>query len=285
MSADEFRVRALAAEALEIAPQAIRSAERIEHGLTNQNWIVRVGQRSAVVRLNSAHSSSLGIDRHSEAQVLRVAAHAGLGPRVLKCDLHEDVLITEVLPGSPWSMEYACSTVGIARLAGLLRDVHAMSISDGIARVDALSVVESYWATLDRAGLSGLAGSAEQRACAVEIGWRLRSDVRPRLCHNDVHHLNLMDDGSRVRLLDWEYAGLGDPFFDLAGVCCYHEYEAEQCEQLLQHYLGRSDPTATERLQSARWMFDYIRELWEAVRALPSTGIKGGVAANNAKNT
>lgn len=262
----EDRVRSLAAGALDVPTEAIRSVERIVHGLTNDNWIARGPQRSVVVRLNSPKADDLGVDRRNEARALQIAMQAGVGPRVLRYDLESDVLITELLPGTPWSVEYARSGAGIARLAQLLREVHALPIYDGIKRVDALAVIESYWATLEAAGRMALAGSPEQQATARVLGQRLRTDVRLRLCHNDVHHLNLMDDG-RVRLLDWEYAGFGDPFFDLAGVCCYHDYDAEQCEALLRHYIGRPDAAATERLDTARWLFNYIRELWTAVRA------------------
>lgn len=269
MTAVEDRVRALAAEVLGVEARAIRRVERIEHGLTNENWIARTPQKAVVVRFNSPNAAALGVDRRSEERVLQIAARAGVGPRVLRCDAAAHLLITELLPGTPWSVEYARSTAGIARLAALMRDVHAISIVDGIKRVDALTVVEHYWATLDRAGQLALAGAAEQRAAAQVVGQQLRDELRPRLCHNDVHHLNLMDDGS-VRLLDWEYAGIGDPYFDLAGICCYHDYDADQCEQLLQHYLGREDDKARARLESARWIFNYIRALWTAVNALPA---------------
>ncbi|MET0661024.1 MAG: choline kinase family protein [Steroidobacteraceae bacterium] len=269
MNAVEDRVRALAADVLGVEKRVIRSVERIEQGLTNENWIARTAQKSIIVRLNSPNAEALGVDRRSEERVLRIAAQAGVGPRVLRCDPDAHVLIAELLPGTPWSVEYARSTAGIARLAALMRDVHALSIADGIKRVDALNVVEHYWSTLDRAGQISLAGPADQRAAAQVIGKQLRDELRPRLCHNDVHHLNLMDDGS-VRLLDWEYAGIGDPYFDLAGICCYHDYDADQCEQLLQHYLGREDDKASSRLDSARWMFNYIRDLWTAVNALPA---------------
>lgn len=267
MKAVENRVRALAAQVMAVPVQAILSVERIEHGLTNENWIARARQRAVVVRLNSRNAEQLGVDRRSEERVLQIAAHAGVGPRVLKCDLEADVLITELLPGTPWSVEYTRSSAGIARLAALMRDVHAISIVDGIKHVDALEVVEHYWSTLDRSGQMPLAGSAEQRATARIVGAQLRAELRPRLCHNDVHHLNLVDNG-HVRLLDWEYAGIGDPFFDLAGICCYHDYEAEQREQLLQHYLGRADAKASTRLESACWIFNYIRDLWLAVNTV-----------------
>jgi thiamine kinase len=261
----ERRIRQLAADAIGIGVQSVRSVERIEHGLTNDSWIVRAPRLAVVVRLNSASSSELQIDRTSERRILEVVSQAGLGPRVLVCDPEAGVLVTELLSGSPWSLEYARTTVGIARLANLLRELHALSIADGIGRVDLSRVIEGYWTTLQAAGRTITPDVIAKHEQARATTAMLKADMRARLCHNDVHHLNLMDDG-RLRLLDWEYAGLGDPFFDLAGVCCYHAYTPEQREQLLQHYLGRPDQPASTRLAAACWLFDYIRELWVAVR-------------------
>jgi thiamine kinase len=87
------------------------------------------------------------------------------------------------------------------------------------------------------------------------------------LCHNDVHHLNLVDDG-RLWLIDWEYAGQGDPYFDLASFCCYHTLSNSARRELLRTYLGQDNNAAVERLQRMCWVFNYIRDLWFAVREM-----------------
>jgi len=87
-----------------------------------------------------------------------------------------------------------------------------------------------------------------------------------KLCHNDVHHLNVIAS-EPMRFIDWEYAGVGEPYFDLASVCVYHDYTMEQRAQLLRAYAGTVGPIELERLAKCCWLFDYVRELWSLVRA------------------
>jgi thiamine kinase-like enzyme len=103
------------------------------------------------------------------------------------------------------------------------------------------------------------------RECADETAAQLRQDSTPRLCHNDVHHLNVVG-GENLRLIDWEYAGVGEPLFDLASVCVNHGYRKSQRERLLAAYGESSSAINWQRLELACWLFDYIRDLWTAVR-------------------
>jgi thiamine kinase-like enzyme len=82
-----------------------------------------------------------------------------------------------------------------------------------------------------------------------------------------VHHLNIVDAGE-LRLIDWEYAGIGEPMFDLASVCVYQRYDERRRHQLLSAYPGGSEAAAYQRLEMACWLFEYVRELWLAVREL-----------------
>ena len=72
-------------------------------------------------------------------------------------------------------------------------------------------------------------------------------------------------DGA-LRLIDWEYAGVGQRLFDLASVCVYHKYDKLQREQLLVAYTSLTELTTWHRLELACWLFDYVRDLWMAVR-------------------
>ena len=91
----------------------------------------------------------------------------------------------------------------------------------------------------------------------------------PALCHDDLHHLNIIDDGSRLVLIDWEYGGLGDPAFDLASVIAYHDLDAAARRPLLSAY-ARSE--VIERLGEAVWAFDYVQWLWYLAAARGGEG-------------
>jgi thiamine kinase len=258
----------IAAEALRKQRDSLAPPEKISGGLTNDSWLVRADDTAIVVRLSNRNTDALQIDRSSEAVVLNLVARAGIGPPVLVCAPDRHLLITEHLAGHTWTAKEARQPANVARLAEVLRNLHALNIPDGVQRIDLHAIVTGYWNTLMASGLSGRIGTAHTRARALRLIVNLQADAAACLCHNDVHHLNIIDDG-KLWLVDWEYAGIGDPYFDLASVCCYHTFSDALRARLLSDYLGEeSKRTALERLDQMCWLFNYIRELWFAVREM-----------------
>lgn len=254
----------IAARVLQQPLAAVTDSIRIKGGLTNESWLVRVGDQQVVVRISTADEHALRIDRRSELRVLEAVEQAGIGAAVLFADPQERVLVTRYIPGRIWTREDTLLPGNIRHLAVLLQRLHTLAIPEGVAQTDLPGILEGYWGTLDVRGLAG-PPDALDRGEAREVARALSDGALRCLCHNDVHHLNLVDTG-RLWLLDWEYAGSGDPYFDLASICCYHDYPEAERRLLLQHYLGRECDAAFARLELARWLFDYIRQLWIIVR-------------------
>lgn len=267
---DDATPAGFAAEALRTGIDAVNYVEPIKHGLTNQSWLVYTGADTVVVRISAADERKLRIDRRSEALILKAVAAAGIGPPVLLCDPERRVLVTRYL-GPTWSIEQARSDPEIVRLAHLLRRLHDLDLPAGIAFVDLASTVDGYLRTLDERGASSGLTVRSVRECAAAMAQELGRNALVRLCHNDVHHWNIVDGGG-LRLLDWEYAGAGDPFFDLSSVCVYHRYDQEQREWLLRAYAPANDASDWHRLELACWLFDYVRDLWMAVREEADSG-------------
>lgn len=242
------------------------SVQRIKHGLTNESWLIRTAKDSYVVRLSNTSAESLQIDRESEALVLNAVAAAGIGPEVVRCDPANHVLITRYA-GRTWTPAEAFAPANIDRVADVLWQLHGLRPPPGVHVVDLQSVVRGYLRTLDERGASGMAGTVEFRDRAVQIAASLQTDANVCLCHNDVHALNVVDNGT-LRLIDWEYAGIGQRLFDLASICVYHAYRREQREQLLRRYARSREVALWNRLELCCWLFDYVRDLWTAVREL-----------------
>jgi len=246
MSPAEF-----AALALHGNVRHLNGIEPIKHGLTNQSWLVTLDGERVVVRVSNPDDASLQIDRRSEASILRTVAAAAIGPPVLLCDPVQRVLVTKYL-GPTWTDDDAGKADNIARLGLVMRKLHALKPPSNAHRVRLVQVIDDYVATLSQAADSAMRYSAQVLDDATDIC----------LCHNDVHALNIVDDGD-LRLIDWEYAGLGSPLFDLASVCVYQHYDPAQRAQLLTAYAGNVE---AEGLERACELFDYIRELWMTVR-------------------
>ena len=253
------------AVALDLGTGRIRDIEPIKHGLTNRSWLVSTDGDRFVVRLSDVGSAGeLQIDRDSEAVVLQHVAHAGIGAQVLRCDPARGILVTRYL-GPTWTEQDAHFDDNIKRIAGLLRRLHALDVPAGVRAVDLASTVHGYARTLEERGTHSQLVSPSQCNRADETAAQLRIGSTSCLCHNDVHHLNIVGSDP-VRLIDWEYAGIGEPLFDLASVCVYHRYPKPQRERLLTAYGASSDAINWQRLELACWLFDYIRDLWMAVR-------------------
>ena len=256
----------IAATALGISAADIGSVEPIAHGLTNRSWLVRAGAQAVVVRSSPPAEQALQIDRRSEYLVLHAVAAAGIGAPVLLDDAASQVLVTKYL-GPVWTFEDAGSTHNIARLGALLNRLHRLAVPPGVRFVDLAESVDGYVATLAAQDAHPGLRSGDKRTRARDIVASLSGGSISCLCHNDVHHLNVVDDGRSLRLIDWEYAGTGEPLFDLASVCVYHSYASPTRRELLSAY-GRGSP---ERLELACWLFEYIRDLWFAVREVAVT--------------
>jgi thiamine kinase len=259
----------IAASALGAPRESVVSVERIKHGLTNQSWRVRTSSDVVVVRISTADEDALRIDRASEAGILEAVAAAGIGAPVVRSDPAHHILVTRYL-GPAWTFEDAANPRNIVRLAQLLQRLHTMAAPPAVREVDLRKTFEGYAATLNARGAGGELASPTLQRRAAELTALLRTGAAAALCHNDVHHLNIVDGGA-LRLIDWEYAGLGEPLFDIASVCVYHRYARAQRDALFAAYLPKRDASLDARLDAALWLFEYIRDLWLAVRAYADT--------------
>nr|WP_298728888.1 phosphotransferase [uncultured Steroidobacter sp.] len=254
----------IAARVLGIEAEAILSCEPIKHGLTNESWLVRSKRDDIVVRISNAAEQALQIDRQSEAAVLAAVGEAGIGPEVLLCDPAQRVLVTRYL-GDTWTEADAVQEQNIQRLGQLFRRLHRVPPPAAARRVELSDTLEGYFRTLEERGIQPALITKSLRERALQVALKLRENSAATLCHNDVHHLNVTDDGT-LRLIDWEYAGVGQRLFDLASVCVYHNYDKLQREQLLSAYTSLTELTTWHRLELACWLFEYVRDLWMAVR-------------------
>jgi thiamine kinase-like enzyme len=108
---------------------------------------------------------------------------------------------------------------------------------------------------------------ARQIARVIE---RARGPVPERPCHNDLLNANFIDDGSRIRIVDWEYAGMGDIFFDLANFAVNHDLDEDGRASLLAAYFGDVRPADQRALEMMRFMSLFREAMWGVVQGAVS---------------
>ena len=236
-------------------------------GITNHNLKVEVDGELYVLRVVGKNTDLLGIDRSVELAATGAAAAVGVGPVVVAFIEPEGWLVTRFIEGKTPSVERMREPEMLARVAEALRSFHDSRAIPG--SFDSFRVVEIYRETALGRGRS--IPDAYERA--HEIAQRIevkRADAQPRPCHNDLLNANFLDDGDRLRIVDWEYAGMGDPFFDLANFSINHELDAAASATLLGAYFGEVRSEDAGALELMRFMSDFREAMWGVVQAAVS---------------
>jgi len=226
-------------------------------GITNRNFRVEVGDEAFVLRIGGEDTQLLGIDRSAEHAASCVAAELGLAPEVVAFLEPEGYLVTRYVDG-------VVGRVDVAQVGETLRRLH-----DGPAipnRFDSFRVVEAYRAIAEERGV-GIPPVYERASELARRIERQRRDAALRPCHNDLLNANFIDDGARLWIVDCEYAGMGDPFFDLGNFAVNHELDADG-EQLLLEAYGSVEG---EALVLMRFMSDFREAMWGVVQQAIST--------------
>ena len=236
-----------------------RTVEPLGGGITNRNYRVAVDGDVFVVRIPAETGSLLGIDRGLEHQASRLAAACGVGPEVIAFVEPEGVLVTRFIEGRAVTDEAVHQPAMLERIAQSLRRIHQSGSL--VARFSAFRVVEAYALTTTRHGGQLPAFLERARPIAVDIERAL--PLEPLVpCHNDLLNANFIDDGATIRIVDWEYAGMGDRFFDLGNFAVNHQLTEEDEGRLLSAYFGRLVSSQYARLRLMRIMSDYREAMW-----------------------
>ncbi len=245
-------------------------------GITNRNYLVTVPGSPGrfVIRLAGNDTHLLGISREVELAATTAAAGLGVGPEVVAFIRPEGYLVTRFIDGSPLPVADARRPDNLARVADALRRFHDGPAIPGL--FIPLRIVEVYRALAVERGVKMPA----EYELAHAIGRRIELALLPahielRPCHNDLLNANFIDDGRRLRIVDWEYAGMGDPFFDLANFSVNHDLTVADDEVLLAAYDGdtsRADRRARlAHLALMRVVSDFREAMWGVLQQGIST--------------
>jgi thiamine kinase-like enzyme len=244
-------------------------------GITNRNFLVTpagTGTDCYVIRLAGNDTHLLGISREVEHAATVAAAGVGVGPEVTAFIRPEGYLVTKFIEGGPVTDEAVRRPDTLERVAQSIRRVHDGPPIPGL--FVPLRIVEAYRALAMARGVRipveyELAASIARR---IEFAC-IAAPLEPRPCHNDLLNANFIDDGTRIRIVDWEYAGMGDPFFDLGNFSINHELTPEQDALLLAAYDGvaTAAPARLARLTLMRVVSDFREAMWGVLQQGIST--------------
>jgi thiamine kinase-like enzyme len=245
-----------------LGPLAAQPSE-LGGGITNRNFRVTLGGEDYVIRRPGKDTDLLGIQRDAERLATETAARLGIAPEVAAA--LGDCLVTRFIACRPPSAQELAERV--AEIAGALRSFHESAVTLP-ASFWVPDLLERYGAIVRERGGELPASYVEAVSVAARIA-AVMPAARRRPCHNDLLPGNIIfarHDG-RILIVDWEYAGMGDPRFDLGNLSVNNDFDDADDERLLTAYYGTA-PTDAMRaaLKLMRVMSDAREAAWGVVQ-------------------
>ena len=216
-----------------------------------------------MLRMGGAKTELLGIDRTVEYTAGARAFEVGVGPEVVSFEPGEGWLVARFIKGSPISVEDMRRPEVMARVAGALRSFHESSPIPG--RFDPWAVADGYRETAEEHGVA-IPREFQRAREVAELIRAARGAPELVPCHNDLLNANFLDDGA-IRIVDWEYAGMGDRFFDLANFSVNHEFSRDDDKRFLGVYFGIARETDVQALRMMRFMSDFREAMWGVLQS------------------
>ncbi|MDH3377580.1 MAG: choline kinase family protein [Gammaproteobacteria bacterium] len=215
-------------------------------GMTNRNYLVTIGDKKYVVRI-PGHGTEEYVDRVADEQAARITAHIGVGAPLPFYDVKAGIQITEFIHGSidmrtPGVLD---DPEALRRAARAFHKLHT-SGKKFLNLFDEKNVAQEYIELLrqkDARLPDGYEKIQEEAEAIRKVLAETCKELVP--CHNDPAPENLVDTGERVYILDWEFSGNNDAFWDLGDFSVESGLTDEQDYIFLEAYCGRK-PTEAE---------------------------------------
>lgn len=229
-------------------------------GMTNTNFLVDTGEDKYVLRIAGSGSEILGISREVEADCAARASSIGLAPDLEFSDPAKGISLTRFIEGETLTPETMKDPENLKKIAVSLKRLHgAHSFSGEFSTFD---TVRDY---SNKAYLRNVTFPEE-----FNTAIRIMDDIEKALgsqsstkvpCHNDLLAANFIKDSEKIWVIDWEYAGMGNPYFDLANFAVNQSLSDDEIKQFIELY-GTEDSDAFERVKLMQVASDLREASW-----------------------
>jgi aminoglycoside phosphotransferase (APT) family kinase protein len=192
-----------------------------------------------------------------------MAARLGIGPELVFSAPEDGFVVTRFVPGNPVMAEQLRTPDMLARVTGVLRTLHQGPPIPGT--IDPFAAVDFYRNNAVARGTDPSENYAWARPIASQIqkavGFAFTAP-----CHGDLLTANFIDNAGKIFLVDWEYAGMSDPRFDLANFSVNHGFGIDEDTELVRLYYGHPDERAVAAVQLLRFMSAFREATWCVVQ-------------------
>jgi len=235
-------------------------------GLTNKNYRIDTRQGSYVLRISDPSSSLLSIDRNNERINTARANSSGIGPRVIDCLADENVLLLDWIEARTLHAADLQHESGLLeRIARALKTLHTGPAFEG----------DFYFPEIRSHYKSTVVGNnyfmpdgyleLESRVLELEKALQLHPEFKVP-CNNDLLAENFLDDGEKIWIIDYEYAGQNEATFDIGNLAAESELTDAQLERLSDAYWNEHSPVKIAKAIAWSMIARYGWVLWGSIQ-------------------
>ena len=233
-------------------------------GLTNQNFKVIDATGSYVVRFSS-DVVHLGIDREVELCCLKNVESIGVAPHLVYSE--SGVLVTSFVEGASLTDESANRRAVLFAVVNAFKQLHnpLHDLHGRIFFVSPYRSITEHIRTIREHNIP-IDGDLEQYSAVTRKLYSSLPPFVPVLCHADLVGGNVIFDGKKAWLIDWEYAGMGDPLFDLGWFAVGNNLSEDSCRFMLDNYCEEQDEHTWSSFNAMRILCALRDALWGVVQ-------------------
>lgn len=239
--------------------------EEIPYGLTNRNYKLLINGETYFLRI-PGEGTNIFIDRKVELHNAISASDIGVGAKVIKYFDSDYVVITEFINGRLMSSEiFRSSDEEIEKAVDAIKLVHEKA--HFISRFVMFEKFSEYLEITRKYSMKLPLEFKKVREVVLQTQDIFLTES-PSLvsCHNDLLAENFLDEGSRMRIIDWELSGLNDPMFELGDFSIEQELNQRQDRLIIETYFGNFREDKFCWLEVYRIMADILWTLWAVIQ-------------------
>jgi len=249
----------------------IWKGKEVEHevlsgGLSNLNYTCTVENKKYVLRV-PGEGTDVFIDRGNEQAAILATAKIGVSPEVLSIVNPEEAMVLPFVDGKVMSPgTIAADDAIIVKIADVLKNVHTEAVFNKTTYVFDMIRKYTKWAKERDAFFPH---DFDWMCHVTDKIEKAMDRHKPELaaCHNDVLSENfILDESGKMWLIDWEYGGMNDPFFDLGDFAVEHPLSRKQEELIIETYCGEMQSHRLYRIMLHKLTADLWWSLWAMIQ-------------------
>lgn len=236
----------------------------LSQGITNESYWLVIDDKEYVLKIHNPDTDRLGLNRENEIQILTFLKPFDLCPETIFYSPEHNFTLSHWLPGKIWHNQELQHPPALLQLAQKLKQLHGMPC-DNLPEIDLLKRLQHYRMMIQKRHGKLPGTELKVLTSAHKLLASLQQILPSCLCHNDLISANILSNNQNLYFLDWEYAAVNNPLFELAVITQGNQLSETNQQYFLEQYFGDKKAFFDNNYAVYCWFYQYLSLLWTLV--------------------